>query len=199
MLRVLWGSAASGDGYSMTVSQDMRVWPGIQELTPSTSGRCPLPAAASSTECAPMCPTIPWTTRAIRHLRIDPHEYGDVATAFDIDDMTLTAPDQVALGQQFTVRYTVADADSAGATYAARVYREDWATRTGRTLVASIGAVTPGSLTYAFNPQHVGVPAGSYAISVEVDDNPLRFHADQPRVRDRARWSWSTHRRARRR
>lgn len=173
VLRLFWGSMVSGDAFSMTTSQDMRVWPGLQTYTIDL-------ASLSTTnggievDC-PYCPTTPWTTRNIRHFRLDPHEYGDAPTTFDIDDMTLTAPDEVALGQQFTIRYSVADADSAGATYSARVYREDWATRTGRTLIANVGAVGPGSFSYGLDPQARGIPAGRYAISIEVDESRSGF------------------------
>jgi hypothetical protein len=169
VLRVLWGSGASGDAFSMTVSQDVRVWPGLNTYTIDL-GSLSTSNGGIETDCAPTCPTIPWTTRAIRFLRFDPHEYNDAATTFDVDDMTLAAPDEVNVGQQFTVRYAFSDPDAAGATFTARIYREDWTTRSGRTLVASLPSVAPGNLTFVLDPQARGVPPGRYAISIEVDE-----------------------------
>jgi len=167
VLRVFWGSGATPDGRSMTMSQDMRVWPGMQtytlDLTTLTT------PTGIEFEC-PTCPTIPWVTRGIRHFRIDPHEIGDVPSGFAFDDITLTAPDEVALGQAFTVRYAVADTDSAGSTYTARIYRSSWPDRTGRTHLAT-QSVAPGQHAYVFNPQASSVPPGRYTISVELDES----------------------------
>lgn len=169
VLRMFWSSQATGDGASMTMSQDMRVWPGFNRYT-IDMGTLSTTNGGIETGCG-ICSTIPWLQRGIRHLRLDPHEYGDVPTTFDLDDMTITSPDAVDLGQTFTVHYTVADADSGGASYTARVYIEQWDTRTGRTLLANLGAVSPGALTYTFNPLTSNVPEGRYAISIEVDEN----------------------------
>jgi hypothetical protein len=170
VFRALWSSQAALDANWATTSQDLRVWPGLNTYTvdlgvlATTNGGLEAIGAAT-----------PWMTRAIRHFRLDPHEYGDAPTTFDIDDVTLTAPDEVALGQTFAVRYAFSDADAAGATYAARIYREDWETRTGRTLIANLGAVSPGSLTYGLDPQARSVPAGRHAISIEVDETRSGF------------------------
>ena len=172
VLRLFWGSGAAADAFTVTTSQDMRVWPGLQRYTIDLAG-LRTDNGGIETECAPgaTCLTIPWTQRALRHLRLDPHEYADQPTAFDIDDVTLTAVDEVALGQQFLVRYSFTDPDEAGAAYNARIYREDWATRTGRTLVASIPSVSPGAaLSYGLSPQASSIPPGRYLISIEIDE-----------------------------
>jgi hypothetical protein len=172
VLRLFWGSAAAADAFSVSTSQDMRIWPGLRRYTVDLA-TLRTDNGGIETECPPglQCLTTPWTQRAIRHLRLDPHEYTDQATSFDIDDVTLTAPDEVALGQQFTVGYSFSDTDTSGATYAARVYRQDWTTRTGRTLVTSIPSVSPGTpLSYTLNPQSSGIPPGRYLISIEIDE-----------------------------
>ncbi len=168
VLRVLWSTEQVGSGNNFTVSQDMRVWPGfhtyaidLATLTTTNGG--------IETECL-SCPTTPWTTRGIRHLRIDPHEYGDAPTATEIDDVTLTAPDEVALGQQFTIRYGFTDANPVGSTYTVRIVLEQWPSRTGRIVLATLANVAPGTRSYVFNPQAAGVAAGEYAVVVEVDE-----------------------------
>ena len=168
VLRVLWSTEEIASGYNFTPSQDMRVWPGFHTYTidlatlATTNG-------GIETECL-SCPTTPWTTRGIRHLRIDPHEYGDAPTATEIDDVTLTAPDEVALGQQFTIRYGFTDANAVGSTYTARVVLEQWPSRTGRLVVATVPNIGPGPRAYVFNPQAAGVAAGEYAVAVEIDE-----------------------------
>ena len=168
VLRVLWSTEEIASGYNFTPSQDMRVWPGFHTYTldlatlTTTNG-------GIETECL-ACPTTPWTSRGIRHLRIDPHEYGDAPTATEIDDVTLTAPDEVALGQQFTIRYGFTDANAVGSTYTARIVLEQWPSRTGRIVVATLPNIGPGARTYLFNPQAAGVAAGEYAVAVEIDE-----------------------------
>jgi hypothetical protein len=168
--RFFWGSAAASDGNSVTTSQDMLVFPGPQtytiDLATLTSG-----AGGIETVC-PGCPPT-WAARAIRHFRIDPHEFGDVPTGFDIDDVTLTAPDEVALGQAFAVTFAIADADAAaGSTYSARIYAQPWPARTpgGRTLLGTMPGIGPGQHTFSFQPLARGIPEGQYTISVEVDE-----------------------------
>jgi len=168
VLRVLWSSEEIASGYNFTPSQDMRVWPGFHTYTidlatlTTTNG-------GIETECL-SCPTTPWAARGIRHLRIDPHEYGDAPTATEIDDVTLTAPDEVALGQQFTIRYGFTDANTVGSTYTARIVLEQWPSHTGRLVVATVPVIGPGPRTYVFNPQGAGVAAGEYAVAVEIDE-----------------------------
>lgn len=171
VLRLFWGSAAVADLYTTTTSQDMRIWPGLQRYTVDLSS-LRTDNGGIETECVAYgCLTLPWTQRALRHFRLDPHEYTDQPTTFDIDDLTLTAPDEVAIGQAFQVRYTFTDVDGPGASYAARIYRQDAATLAGRTLVATIPSVAPGApLTYALNPQASSIPPGRYLISVEIDE-----------------------------
>ena len=171
VLRLFWGSAAVADAFTVTTSQDMRVWPGLRRYTIDLA-TLRTDNGGIETGCPGMqCLMVPWTQRALRYFRLDPHEYTDQPTTFDIDDVTLTAPDEVALGQQFLVHYSFTDPDGAGAAYGARIYREEWATRTGRTLVATIPSVSPGApLTYALNPQSSGIPPGRFLISVEIDE-----------------------------
>ncbi|MEZ5286820.1 MAG: fibronectin type III domain-containing protein [Vicinamibacterales bacterium] len=169
--RVLWGSQSFADGSVITHTQDMRVWPGFQTYTLDLAS---LTAANGGieTECAPSCPTTPWPTRSIRFFRIDPHEFGDAPTGFDLDDVSLTAPDEVALGQQFAVRYRFTDTDSAGSAYTARVYIETYPQRTGRALLGTMNNVSPNTtLTYQFNPQTSAVPPGRFSIFVEVTES----------------------------
>ena len=167
--RVLWSFEPTPGGFDFTHSQDMRVWPGFHTYTidmatlTTTNG-------GIETECA-QCPVLPWTTRGIRHLRIDPHEYNDVATLTEIDDVRLTSPDEVGLGQQFTIRYGFADANSVGSTYTGRIVLEQWPSRTGRIVVATLPSITPGQHTYVFDPQVKGVAAGEYAVVVEIDES----------------------------
>lgn len=169
VLRVMWGSGPLADAFTVTTSQDMRAWPGLQRYTIDLS-TLRTNNGGIETECLPYCPTTPWPERAVRHFRLDPHEYTDQPTTFDIDDLTLTAPDEVSIGQQFVVRYGFTDPDGGGA-YTARIYRENWDTRTGRTLVATLPSVAPGAaLSYALSPQASGMGPGRYLISVEIDE-----------------------------
>ena len=88
--RILWGSQSFADASVMTQTQDMRVWPGFNQYTIDLAS---LAAANGGIEHeCPTCPTTPWPSRSIRFFRIDPHEFGDTATGFDIDDVSLTAP-----------------------------------------------------------------------------------------------------------
>jgi len=167
--RLMWGSAATPDGLSMTVSQDMRVWPGFDRYTIDLAS-LRTDNGGIETECVPNCLTTPWLTRAIRHFRLDPHEYGDTPTAIDLDDVLLTSPDTARLGQPFTVRYTIEDAEPAGVTYTASIYRSSWPERGARTLLDTIPNLAPGQQTYAFDPLAKGMPVGRYTIEVAVDE-----------------------------
>lgn len=170
VLRVLWGSQSFADHSVVTQTQDMRVWPGFHTYTLDLSSLT-AQNGGIETECVPNCPTTPWPARSIRHFRIDPHEFGDTPTGFDIDDVSLTAPDEVALGQQFAVRYRFADPDTAGSSYTARVYIETWPQRTGRALLHTANNVSPNAdLVYQFNPQVSAVPPGRFSIYVEVTE-----------------------------
>ncbi len=165
--RILWGSQSFADASVMTQSQDMRVWPGFNQYTIDLAS---LTAANGGIEHeCPACPTTPWPSRSIRFFRIDPHEFGDTATGFDIDDVSLTAPDEVALGQQFAVRYSFTDADTAGSTYESRVYIETYPQRAGRALLHTTPGVSPNAvLQYQFDPVAKAVPPGRYVIYTEV-------------------------------
>jgi len=168
--RVLWGSQSYADHSVVTQTQDMRIWPGFNTYTVDLASLT-AQNGGIETDCAPNCPTTPWPTRSIRFLRIDPHEFGDAPTGFDIDDVSLNAPDEVALGQQFAVRYRFSDPDTAGSTYTARVYIETYPQRTGRALLGTMNNVSPNTdLTYQFNPQASAVPAGRFSIYVEVTE-----------------------------
>jgi hypothetical protein len=170
MARVMWGSQTYADGTSITESQDMRVWPGFNTYTIDLASLT-AQNGGIETECLPNCPTTPWPARSLRFFRIDPFEFGDQPTAFDIDDVTLTAPDEVALGQQFAVRYAFTDADTAGSSYVARVYAETYPQRTGRTLLGAINGVGPNAvLSYNFDPAASGIGPGRYSIYVEVTE-----------------------------
>ncbi len=174
VVRLLWGSQSYSAMDSMTNTQDMRVWPGFQTYTINLAALTEANGGLEY-ECKPHCPTTPWPQRSIRFFRLDPHEFGDTPTGFDLDDVTLTAPDEVALGSQFAVRYRFTDADTSGSTYTARIYIETQQ-RTNRTLLGTMNGVSPNAtLTYQFNPQNSGVPAGRYAIYVEVTETNGSF------------------------
>ena len=165
--RILWGSQTYPDASVMTATQDMRVWPGFNQYTIDLAS---LTAANGGIEheCA-TCPTTPWPTRSIRFFRIDPHEFGDAPTGFDIDDVSLTAPDEVALGQQFAVRYSFTDADTAGSSYESRIYIETYPQRAGRALLHTTAGVSPNAvLQYQFDPVAKSVPPGRYVIYAEI-------------------------------
>ncbi len=168
VLRFFWGSDAVADGNHLTTSQDMWVWPGFRTYTVNL-GDLTVQNGGIETPCGPNCR--PWRDRGIRHFRIDPHEYNHAATAFDIDTVTLTAPDGVARGGTFAVRYRFEDPDPAGSTYTARIYRSDWPTRANSVLLDTIAGVTPGTThTYTLNPVIKGMVDGRYTIAVEVDE-----------------------------
>lgn len=167
-LRLFWGSAATPDGNNITTTQEIAALPGFTTYTIDLASLT-IANGGIETECGPSC--LPWTARGIRHFRIDPHEYSDAPTAFDLDSVTLTAPDSVALGQTFAVRYSFDDPDGSGSTYTAHIFRADWATRANPVLLASLPGVTPGVVhTYTLDPAARGIPAGRYAIVVRVDE-----------------------------
>ncbi len=168
VLRFFWGSDASSDGNQTTTSQDMWVWPGFQTYTVNL-GDLTVANGGIEVPCGPNCR--PWRDRGIRHFRIDPHEYNHAPTAFDLDTVTLTAPDGVARGGTFAVRYRFEDPDPVGATYTARIYRSDWPTRANMVLLDTVAGVTPGTThTYTLDPVIKGMVDGRYTISVVIDE-----------------------------
>jgi hypothetical protein len=173
--RVLWGSQNFSDQSVTTTSQDIRVWPGFQTYTVDL-GALTVANGGIETECTvhnPPCLTTPWNTRSIRFFRLDPLEFMDQPTLFDMDDVLLTAPDEVNLSGAghprgtFTIRYALADPDP-GAAYTTTIYLDTDRNRdNGVALTAAASLASQlGANQYAWTPP-AGLPVGSYWIYVE--------------------------------
>lgn len=176
--RVMWGSGNMLDQGSTTTTQDIRVWPGFQTYTVDL-GALTIHNGGIETEClaaSPPCQVTPWGTRSIRSLRLDPHEFGDHPTAFDLDDVWLTAPDEVNLSGaghpkgRFTIRYHVGDADG-GSSYTTRILLDtDRNPENGfaASLATGLGT-TLGANQYVWTPSP-SFPVGSYWVYVETTE-----------------------------
>jgi hypothetical protein len=161
VFRVFWSSSVE-----LTVSQDMKIWPGFHTYTLDLSA---LTVANGGLESG-LPNQIPWTAQGIRFFRLDPHEYNDAATSFDFDDVTLAAPDEVTHGDSFAVRYRFVDPDGdASSSYRARIWLAAWPNRSGQVLIGDVpGVGNQQNLTFSFNPLAAQVPAGEYTVSVEI-------------------------------
>jgi hypothetical protein len=177
VVRLLWGSRTYTDQSTTTHTQDMRVWPGFQSYTIDLAALS-AENGGIETDCqafSPPCPITPWPTRSIRFFRLDPHEFGDAPTLFDLDDVSLNAPDEVNLSGSgpasvFTIRWTLTDSDSAGATYTTRLYVDADRDPSVKTLIATLPATASlGSFQYDWTPP-AGLPAGDYWVYVETTE-----------------------------
>lgn len=172
--RVLWGSQTNQASDTMSVTNDILIWPGRNTYTMDLA---PLTVAnhGLETECvAPSpdnCPQIPWGARSVRFFRIDPHE-ATIGVTFRLGPVLLTTPDEVALGNTYAIQYRFADADSSGSTYAAKIYLDTDRDIGTKQLIETITTgVTPGTtLNYTYDPNSKGTTAGEYFVYVEITE-----------------------------
>ena len=176
--RVLWGSQHYSDQSVTTTSQDIRIWPGFHRYTVDL-GALTAANGGIETECAahnPPCQTTPWGTRSIRFFRIDPLEFLDQPTSFDLDDVSLTAPDEVNLSGAghprgtFTIRYHVADVDP-GTSYSTRIRIDtDRNPDNGFAATLATGLGTSlGANQFTWTPPQ-SLPVGLYWVHVETTE-----------------------------
>jgi hypothetical protein len=167
--RVFWGSSNGQSTEMMTTMHDMLVWPGRNTYTVDL-GTLTLANGGLENLCPPpVCAQIPWTQRSVRIFRIDPHEATN-PVQFRLGRVKLTAPDEVAFGNTFDIRYRFDDAD-AGGTYQARIYIDgDRNPSNGKSL---IGTQTPTATrtdqVFTFDPgTSSSVATGEYYVYVEI-------------------------------
>ena len=160
--RVLWGSASSQTGggtpYDVTTSKDIITWPGWNNYTLDLT---PLTAAADGGLEIPNA--TPWTTKNVRHLRIDPFEFAEKVW-FHYGPVKLAADDETTNGS-FTIHFTGSDPDGDAATVAL-YYDTDQDTSSGLTLITSSVALSAGQ--YVWNTSQV--PTGTYYIYAVAND-----------------------------
>ena len=141
LARVLWSSQQLAGTNSMTNTNDILVWPGRETYTVDLAT---LSAANGGieTDCG-VCPTTPWTSRAVRILRFDPHE-STLGVSFRLAQVKLAALDEVAQGQTFPVRYRFDDPD-ASSSFDAQIYLDaDRDPSSGLRLIGTTAGVRPG-------------------------------------------------------
>jgi hypothetical protein len=169
LARVLWSSQLLADANSMTNTNDILVWPGRETYTVDLA-TLSTANAGIETDCG-VCPTTRWASRAVRFLRFDPHE-STLGVTFRLAQVKLAAPDEVAQGQTFPVRYRFDDPD-ASSTFSAQIYLDaDRDPSTGLRLIGTTAGVRPGveqifSLTA---PLDLPVPQ-DYFVYVRVTEN----------------------------
>ena len=116
----------------------------LQPVTRLTSPRSPPPMAGSSTTArsAPRRRGRRAASASSASIRMSSATPPPALTSTTYRS---TAPDEVALGQQFAVRYSFADPDTAGSTYESRIYIETYPQRAGRALLHTASGVSPNA------------------------------------------------------
>ncbi len=172
LVRIHWGSGPSLFSGGAT-TQDILVWPGRNTYTIDL-GAMTKANLGLDENCPAPCPE--WTARSPRFLRIDPHEFGRAGVFFDLDNVTLAASDEVALGGAFPVRWNIADGDPRGYNLEMFYDADPSFANGGWTLIGS-GPVSAGPGQFAWTP-----PApGNYYIHLRVTE--VGTHAPQVAVR----------------
>jgi hypothetical protein len=166
--RVLWSPQMAATANTMTTSNDILVWPGRETYTIDLGD---LSAANSGieTDCG-VCPQTPWASRAVRFLRLDPHESTRNVT-FRLAQVKLAAVDEVAQGQTFPLRFRFDDPDTSSS-FVAEIYLDaDRNPLSGLRFIGSLSNVRPGSdITYAMTAPS-DLPAGrAYYVYVKVTE-----------------------------
>lgn len=154
--RVMWGSRTQP--FDVSVSGPFMTWPGWNTYTFDLGSLSTAPGGGIETG-GPRAEA--WTAAAIKHLRVDPHEFAQFR-GFDIDAVKLAAIDE-ARGS-FVIRWTGTDPD--GDPAVVNLYYD---TNTnpvdGKTLIGTTALAT-GQRSWTTS----GVPAGRYWIYAEVSD-----------------------------
>ncbi|MEO8519713.1 MAG: hypothetical protein ABI603_00030 [Acidobacteriota bacterium] len=158
--RVFWGSATGpGAPYNLTVSKDIITWAGQNTYTIDLASL----SAAPNGGLEDVGSAAPWTSAAVRHFRIDPHEFAE-NHGFHLDFVKLAAMDETAAGS-FTIRFAASDPDSDPLSLSL-YYDTDTNAANGRTLIASGVAAVSGQ--YSWNT--AGVAPGVYYVYAEASD-----------------------------
>lgn len=172
MARIFWSSTIDADAPRMTTSRDILVWPGsapnssefvtytvdLSQLTVENGG---LEATGAQQE---------WRALGqVRHLRIDPHEFGS-ERRFSLDYVTLTAMRE-AKGV-YEIRYSALDENPEDASIKVNLFYAPDKTPSSRQFIVSN---LPLTLNGSFNWNLAGVPPGDYYIYAEVDDGLNKY------------------------
>lgn len=160
VMRLFYGSRPNFDGNSVTTTKDILTLPGRATYTIDMASL----ATGPTLEPGPLSES--WALRSVRYLRFDPHEIAEVQAPFSLDNVKLTAPDEVTLGGPYTVRWTLADADAGGTRTVRILLDTDTNVANGTTLIAQ--GIPAGSGAYTWQAQ--GVAPGLYRVYVEVTD-----------------------------
>jgi hypothetical protein len=155
--RVFWGSSTGQGANQMSTTNDMLVWPGTNTYSIDLSALT-LANHGLEPECVATvgCPQIPWTQRSVRFFRIDPHESTNLVQ-FRLGRVTLTAPDEVAFGNTFNIRYQFDDV-AAGSTYRANIYLDGDRNPGGQVLIGTQNNVSPNTpISFSFNPSNADI------------------------------------------
>lgn len=157
--RVGWASAPNWDGATAAGTRDILVWPGRNTYTIDLGA---LTFGDGLEPCGgPLCR--PWLQASSRFLRFDPHEFGDRQVVFDLDNVTLAAPDEVSQGGVFPISWNILGAANGSTSLWIDTDRNPG---NGRTLIASGLPIGARSHNWTAN----GVGAGDYFVYVEVTE-----------------------------
>jgi hypothetical protein len=169
--RIFW-ERPGGTGSLVSVTQDIMVWPG-RNLYTIDLATLTQPGGLDP-DCG--CANVPWAGSPVRYFRIDPHE-STRNVRFRLGPVTLTAPDEVALGTAFPIQFSFSDADAGPSTYQARIYLDVDRNAGTKTLIDTMSAgVVPNTiLTYQLDPSGRGVPAGEYFVFIEIVETRSGF------------------------
>lgn len=154
--RVGWASASNWDAFTASGTAPILLWPGRNTYTIDLGA---LAIGSGLEPCGPGAPCLRWTQASPRFLRFDPHEFGDRQVVFDLDNVTLAAPDEVIQGGTFPIQWQVSGA-APGST--ANIYLDLDAALGGHALIGSVPA-SAGAFNFQAN-----VPPGEYYVLVEV-------------------------------
>jgi len=161
--RVFWGAATSPTGggapyTGLSITKDIITWPGMNtysiDLAPLNGGADGGLEPGFSTT---------WTAQNVRHLRIDPFEFGE-RLDFHYGPVKLAADDETKNGS-FTIRWIGSDADGDAATVAL-YYDTNLDPSSGLAPIAS--GIALGTGQYVWNASQV--PAGTYYIYAVATD-----------------------------
>jgi hypothetical protein len=157
--RVGWASATNWSGLTASGTGAILLWPGRNTYTIDLGA---LTIGDGLEPCGAGAPCLRWTQASPRFLRFDPHEFGDRQVVFDLDNVTLAAPDEVVQGQTFRIQWSVIGAAAGSVNL---YYDNDRNAGNGRQLITSRGIA---DTFYDWNVG--GLAPGEYYISVEANE-----------------------------
>ena len=155
--RAFWGSQQFQNASTMTTSDDIVMWEGMNsytiDLAQLTPGGGIEPGGTQQL----------WTTASIQHFRIDPHEFSTVRS-FQFDDVKLAAIDEA--NGSFVITWAGSDANPQDSPVVALYYDTDTDPSAGLTPIVS--GVNLGDGQYTWNT--AGVVPGEYYVYAAVSD-----------------------------